>query len=225
MFSHIATDGIRVWFVLGLLYVHHLFCFTKDTLPNKVGGGLIPSVPVWVETSGGGGGCPLEGSSPVLAQQEERWQRALGLGPCRWWAGHEPTARQWRSLGKNDLAAQVGHGERRHSSGRRWKLLGCGQVWGEGPVLSGGVCMERGDWVSNLLACPEELSFPWFESYELEGSRALKSFEYIGHYEEKEWRVSLKALSVTCIVCILCSLQCIKRNFLKIISSDSPHWI
>lgn len=48
MFSHIVTDCIKVSFVLGLLYVHHMFCFTKDMLLSKVEGGFILSVMFWV---------------------------------------------------------------------------------------------------------------------------------------------------------------------------------
>lgn len=91
-------------------------------------------------------------------------------------------------------------------------MLGLEQVWGEGLVLNGEVHTQRGDWFSNLLVWPEELSFLCFKSYNLEGSRTLKSFWYIGHYEEIMWKISLKALSDTYIESSHCISSCLTSS-------------
>lgn len=112
-----------------------------------------------VETSGGKGGCTFLGSSPAFtcrekpwAQQAGRWQRASGLGGC-WVMGRmRANSQPLEVLGKNHLVAQAGQREHWHNSGRRWKLLGWGQVWGEGPVLSSGVHSGETGFLTFLLA-------------------------------------------------------------------------
>lgn len=181
MFSHIVTDGIKVSFVLGLLCVHHMFCFTKDVLLNKLEGGLMPSVMFWVRWKhlAGGDVAPFWGAAQHLHAERSHGLSKQEVDTC---VGVRGSWVMGRTQANSQPLEVLGKKLPRGSGRTTWTLtqlrkalkvagLRTSLGWRAGPERWS---TQRGDGFSNLLACPEELSFLCFKSYKLESSRALK---------------------------------------------------
>lgn len=133
--------------------------------------------------------CTFLGFSPVLArersqaQQRGRWRCASGLGG--FWQD-AANIQALEVLGKNHPVAQVNtdiQQEYWHNSGRCCKSGVKGWSW----MVE--YLPQKGDWFSNLIACPQD-EVSLFQ-VDLEDCRALMSSECLGHYENKVWRFGL----------------------------------